>query len=81
MSLKAYKDKDYGRKRREQFKTRYREETGSGKYESRPWTDKEDAIIMMREKTDRELSSELRRSASSIQKRRWKIKHHLKDKY
>jgi len=81
MSLKDYKDKDYGRKAREGFKTKYRQETGSGKYESRPWTDKEDNIILAKEKTDRELSNDLRRSASSIQKRRWMLKHNLKDKY
>lgn len=66
------------REMRERYKSKYRKQTGSGQYESRPWTDYEIDLILEHKMSDRELSKELRRSVSAIQIKRCKLKNKKK---
>jgi hypothetical protein len=71
---KYYKDMNKYYATQRKWKRNWRERTGSGLYEPRPWDHDEDEIILKHEKTDRELSVLLQRSAQSIQIRRWRLK-------
>jgi hypothetical protein len=63
---------------REKYKTKYREQTGSGKYPSRAWTDEEMDLILKHEIPDKVLAKEIRRSVTAIQVERAKLKSKLK---
>lgn len=55
---------------------RYRKRTGSNKYERRRYTKEEDYLIVhAKGKTDREIAKQLSRSVSSVQGRRFRLKH------
>lgn len=43
-------------------------------YRSRPWTEKEDRLVLAHEISDRELSSLICRSMKAISNRRWRLK-------
>ena len=43
-------------------------------YKPRPWTEKEDRLVLAHEIPDRELSKKIRRSMKAISNRRWRLK-------
>lgn len=72
------------KKQRKMYNKKHYYGPTSGKYESRPWNDNDERIIMFSEKSDTELSELLHRSVGSIQNRRYHINKQgrswLKDK-
>lgn len=76
MSLKtsSYKNVDLFRKCRERHKAKYRERTGSGKFEKREWTQHEINMVLAHDIPDRELSEKISRSVSAIQIMRSKLR-------
>lgn len=74
-----YKDmsKYYATKRAQ--KERWRKRTGSGQYESKPWTEDEDQLVLAHKTTDRILSERIRRSVTSVYDRRAKLKRRKRD--
>lgn len=74
----SFKSNRYGsRERYNKRRKRYREETGSGLYKQRPYTDEEDRLIMEHAVSDRELSEQIERSVTAIQSRRARLKEGL----
>lgn len=69
-----YKDVNKWREVRNAAKRRYAKRTGSGEYPPKPYTLKEDELILAHSIPDRELASKLERSVSAIQKRRYVLK-------
>lgn len=59
-------------------RSRYRKRTGSGKYPTRRYSKKEDELVLDHSIPDRELSKQLKRSVTSIQIRRNRLKENLK---
>lgn len=55
-------------------KKRWRKRTGSGQYESKPWTEDEDQLVLAHKTIDRILSGRIRRSVTSTYDRRAKLK-------
>lgn len=43
-------------------------------YKPRPWTEKEDRLVLAHEIPDRELSKKIGRSMKAISNRRWRLK-------
>lgn len=43
-------------------------------YHSRPWTEKEDRLVLAHEIPDRELSAKIHRSMKAISNRRWRLR-------
>lgn len=74
MSLKHYKDKEHGRKYREEYKRKYRLRTGSYEYIPRRWSEEEIKAIVEHKVSDIELSKKLHRSVIAIQTKRCKVK-------
>lgn len=77
----SYKSNKYHTRRQWQKahraqQARYRKRTGSNKYERRRYTEEEDYLIVhAKSKTDREIAKQLSRSVSSVQGRRFRLKH------
>ena len=68
-----YADKKKYADYKRRYQERYREKTGSNKYEKRSWTAEEDKLVMSGEFTDRELGERICRSVAAIQTRRHRI--------
>lgn len=68
-----YVDMEKYRKTRYAQRKRYYSKTAN-KYEQRKWTENEDKKVLAREKTDSELSREIKRSVAAIQNRRYVLK-------
>ena len=71
---KEYADIEKYRNTMKKQKTRYRERTGAFKYAPRLWTIEENEKVLNSDKTDRELSLEIKRSISAIQVHRARLK-------
>lgn len=71
---KMYKDMNKYHATQRKYKTGYRERTGSGLYEPRPYDADEDEMILKHEIPDRELSVMLERSVLAIQIHRTRLK-------
>lgn len=57
-----------------QQKNRYRLRTGSNQYLRRTWSNREKELVLKHNQTDRELSSQIKRSVTAIQKMRCYLK-------
>lgn len=70
-----YADDAKAQKTWREQKRRYRARTGSGTGErlGYEWTQAEDAAVLAREMTDRELAAKLGRSVQAIHLRRWRL--------
>lgn len=74
----SFKSNRYGsRESYNKRRKRYREDTGSGLYVQRLYTEEEDRLIMSHEIPDRELSVKIERSVTAIQSRRARLKESL----
>lgn len=73
---KMYEAKGEGEKFREMRNaSRKRNYEQTAKYERRIWTDEEDKRVLAHDISDRQLSSEIRRSVQAIQIRRTRLKN------
>ena len=70
MSLKNYKDRDVGRQKLNEYKSRYRLSHGANEYKRRKWTKEEDELIIAHNISDTEISKQINRSVGSIQTHR-----------
>ena len=74
---KDYKSMDKYAKTKRKYQKGWRMRSGAFKYGRRKWTESEDELVLKQEKTDRELSKDIRRSIAAIYTRRLKL---LKEK-
>ena len=77
---KSYKDMNKYHEAKRKWQERYRENSGSGKFGRRHWTEAEDRLVLEQIMTDRELGVAIKRSITAIQMRRYKLKLKGKDK-
>lgn len=70
---KSYKNLDKYRKMHNAQNQRYRNRTGSYKYEPKTWGIWEDDLVLKHDMPDRELSAMLKRSVQAIQVRRCRL--------
>lgn len=80
MSWKTSHQKDFNKYRdaKRKEKRRYREKTGSNRYQPRRWTDYEVKLVVRHVMPDRLLAIKLNRSVGSIQQKRTRIKNSRK---
>lgn len=69
----AYADKEKGRARKRADHKRYYGKTAY-RYEPRPWTEWEDALVLAHNVPDSELSGKIGRSLKAICNRRWRLR-------
>ncbi len=73
-SKKLYKDMDKYKEYKRRYQRKYRKEANAGVYPRRPYSFKEDMMILNHEMSDRELAEKLQRSIGAIQGRRNRLK-------